>query len=166
MEGERVNRVTDHACFGCGELNPIGLRLAFYRRGESIEAKFTARPEHEGYIGLVHGGILATVLDEAMSWAVIAATKRLMVTARMELAYRHPVCVGQPLVVRGWVEEDRGRLVRARAELRDAVDGRLLVEAQGTFLRAPAEQERAWWARYVGSASDAEDEGHRGARDD
>lgn len=161
MEGERVNRVTDHACFGCGERNPIGLRVAFYRRGESIEAMFTARPEHEGYIGLVHGGILATVLDEAMSWAVIATTKRLMVTVRMELAYRHRVCVGQPLVVRGCVEEDRGRLVRARAELREAVDGRLLVEAQGTFLRAPAEQERSWWARYVGSASDAEDEGHR-----
>ncbi len=161
MESERVNRVTDHACFGCGELNPIGLRLAFYRRGESVEALFTARPEHEGYSGLVHGGILATVLDEAMSWSVITATKRLMVTARMELAFRRPVAVGQPVVVRGWVEEDRGRLVRARAELSDAADGRLLAEAHGIFLHPPVEQERAWWARYGGSASDAGDESCR-----
>ncbi|MCS7050978.1 MAG: PaaI family thioesterase [Thermomicrobium sp.] len=150
MESERVNRMTEHGCFGCGEANPIGLRLAFYRRGEAVEAAFAARPEHEGYSGFVHGGILATLCDEAMSWAVIAHTKRLMVTARMEIVYRQAVRVGQALLVRGWVEQNRGRVVRARAELRNAVHGAVLVEASGLFLRAPAEQERAWWARYAG----------------
>jgi len=120
MAGERVNRVTDHSCFGCGERNPIGLKLTFFRQGEAVEASFTPRPEHEGYIGLVHGGIVATLLDEAMSWAVISATGRLMVTARMAIAFRRPVAVGQPLRVRGWVEQQERRLVRARAEVRDA----------------------------------------------
>jgi len=149
MESERVNRVTDHGCFGCGERNPIGLKLAFFRNGDAVEARFTPQPEHEGYSGLVHGGILATVLDEAMSWAVIASTKRLMVTARMAITYRQPVFVGQPLRVRGWVAENRGRLVRSRAAVHDATDDRLLAEAEGTFLRAPAELERAWWERYM-----------------
>ncbi|MCS7255277.1 MAG: PaaI family thioesterase [Thermomicrobium sp.] len=155
MEGDRVNRVTDHACFGCGERNPIGLKLAFFRQGEVVEASFTPRPEHEGYIGLVHGGILATLLDEAMSWAVISATGRLMVTARMAIAFRRPVAVGQPLRVRGWVEQQERRLVRARAEVRDALEGHVLAEAEGTFLRVAAEQERAWRERYVRTAREA-----------
>jgi uncharacterized protein (TIGR00369 family) len=153
---QRVNRATDHACFGCGEQNPIGLRLAFYRREEAVEALFTPRPEHEGYAGLVHGGILATLLDEAMSWAVIAKTHHLMVTARMEITYRQPVEVGQPLRVVGWVEQQRARSARARAAIHDATAGDLLVEAHGLFLRAPEERERAWWARYV-----PEDSGQR-----
>ncbi|MCX7623790.1 MAG: PaaI family thioesterase [Thermomicrobium sp.] len=153
MDDKRVNRITDHACFGCGDRNPIGLRLAFYRRGDAVEAAFAPRPEHEGYIGFVHGGILATLLDEAMSWAVIAATKRLMVTARLSIAYRHPVLVGRPLRVRGWVVEQRHRSVRARAELRADGDDRVLAEAEGTFLPVAPEQERAWRQRYLQSAS-------------
>jgi len=155
MAGERVNRVTDHSCFGCGERNPIGLKLTFFRQGEAVEASFTPRPEHEGYIGLVHGGIVATLLDEAMSWAVISATGRLMVTARMAIAFRRPVAVGQPLRVRGWVEQQQRRLVRARAEVRDAAAGLVLAEAEGTFLRVAAEQERAWRERYVRTAREA-----------
>ncbi len=149
MEGERVNRVADHGCFGCGDRNPIGLKLAFFRRDGAVEAAFVPQPEHEGYIGLVHGGIVATLLDEAMSWAVIAETGRLMVTARLAITYRQPVSVGRPLRVRGWVEENRGRLVRARAEVLDAEDHRTLAEAEGTFLRAPAKLEQAWQERYI-----------------
>lgn len=154
MERQRVNRVTDHECFGCGERNPIGLRLAFYRLDGAVEAEFTARPEHQGYIGYVHGGIIAALLDEAMSWAVIAATKRLMVTARMELSFRAPVPVGERLVIRGWVEEDRGRLVRARAELRKGGSEQRLAEASGTFLRVQPEQEQRWMDRYLGSSTE------------
>ncbi|MCX2727418.1 PaaI family thioesterase [Thermomicrobium sp. 4228-Ro] len=153
MAGERVNRVTDHGCFGCGERNPIGLKLAFYREEEGVEASFTPQPEHEGYIGLVHGGILATLLDEAMSWAVISTAGRLMVTAHLSIAFRRPVAVGQQLRLRGWVERSERRLVRARAEIRDAVQGTLLAEAEGTFLPVAADREKSWREQYIRSAT-------------
>lgn len=146
-QGERVNTVTDHGCFGCGESNPIGLKLVFYRDGDAVEARFTPRPEHEGYAGLVHGGIISALLDEAMSWSVIARGK-LAVTAQMSLRFRRPVAVGMPLRVRGWVEHDRGRITEARGELL-GLDGAVLAQASGTFVLADEEQRRAWEERYL-----------------
>lgn len=150
----RVNTVTDHGCFGCGERNPIGLRLAFYRDGERrIRSGFTPRIEHEGYAGLTHGGIVATLLDEAMSWAV-TALGWMAVTTRMELRYRRPVPVGAPVTVIGEVTRDGRRIVETRGEIRDA-DGNLLVEASGAFARVSTEQQRNWEDLYIGGRGDA-----------
>jgi len=150
-ERVRVNVVTDHSCFGCGERNPIGLKLAFYRHGDAVEAEFIPRPEHEGYIGVVHGGIIGALLDEAMSWAVIA-DGRLAVTAQMTLRFRRPVAVGKLVRVRGQVAEERGRLVQARAVLLDG-EGAVLAEASGTFVRVDKAQQRAWEERYLNRQS-------------
>lgn len=146
-ERVRVNTITDHGCFGCGERNPIGLKLAFFRDGDAVEAAFTPRPEHEGYAGLVHGGIISALLDEAMSWAVIASG-RLAVTAQMSLRFRRPVEVGTPVRVRGRVIEERGRIVEVQGELVDS-DGAVLAEASGTFVRVSEDQQRAWEERYL-----------------
>lgn len=150
-EHERVNTTTDHGCFGCGERNPSGLRLAFYRDGARVRANFTPRPEHEGYVRMTHGGIVSTLLDEAMSWAVIDSG-RLAVTAKMEVEFRRPVPVGAPVEVTGEVVRDRGRLVEARGEVRSA-DGALLARSRGTFARVSPEQQAAWEATYLGRES-------------
>lgn len=147
VTSERVNTVTDHGCFGCGERNPIGLRLAFYRDdGGGVRADFTPAREHEGYHGMTHGGILSTVLDEAMSWAVLA-DGRLAVTTRMEVRFRRPVPVEQPVEVVAEVVRDRGRLVETRGEIRDAA-GTVLVSATGSFIRVSDAQQQAWEAVY------------------
>lgn len=147
-QGERVNTATDHGCFGCGEQNAIGLKLRFHRTDEGIVAHFTPAEQYEGYTRLTHGGIIATLLDEAMSWAVIDSGT-LAVTARMEVEYRRPVPIGQSLTVFGTVERDRGRVVQARAELR-APDGELLAAARGRFMRVSPEQQAEWSERYLG----------------
>ncbi|HEX3723765.1 MAG TPA: PaaI family thioesterase, partial [Nitrolancea sp.] len=116
MQDDLVNTTTDHGCFGCGEQNPIGLRLKFYRVDGGLQAKFTPSKHHEGYDRMTHGGIVATLLDEAMSWAVIDSG-RLAVTARMELQFRRPVSIGEPLVVSARIERDRKRLVDTSGEL-------------------------------------------------
>ena len=146
--GERVNTSSDHGCFGCGDRNPIGLKLRFTRIEGGVRAEFTPVLAHEGYVHLTHGGIIATLLDEAMSWAVIDSG-RLAVTARMEVQYRRPVPVGEPLAVIGLVERDRGRLVETRGELRDP-GGDLLASSTGRFMRVPPEQQAAWEERYLG----------------
>ena len=73
-ETESVNRRLavreDHWCFGCGRQNPIGLKLTFYEDGEQVWAPWTPRHEHQGYEGIVHGGLITTVLDEVMGWAI------------------------------------------------------------------------------------------------
>ena len=145
----RVNTVTSHGCFGCGEKNPIGLRLAFYRLDDGrIHAEFTPGAEHEGYAHVLHGGIVSTLLDEAMSWAV-AAPGRLAVTASMEIRFRRPIPTGEPVDVIGAVTRDRRRIIEARGEIRDA-RGDLLAEAEATFARVSATQQREWDELYLG----------------
>ncbi len=111
----------DDYCFGCGAANPVGLRLEFDvdEGGRSAEATFKPRPEHQGYAGITHGGIMATVLDEAMvklCWELGIPA----VTARLEVELKKAVPVGEELRVRGWIAEDKGKLLEARAEITDS----------------------------------------------
>lgn len=140
----------EHGCFGCGRLNQHGLRLRFVREGDGVRAAFTPRPEDEGYGGVVHGGIVATLLDEAMAWACYARDAW-VVTATIQVRFRRPVAVGVPLHARGHVVRDRGRLLEATGELRRAVDNLLLAEATATFARVPEGQAQTWRARYIAS---------------
>ena len=150
MRSEAAEVRDDHGCFGCGRLNPHGLRLRFAPppNGDGVEAEFTPRPEDEGYGGMVHGGIVTTLLDEAMAWA-ISARGIWAVTAKIEVRFRRPVAIGAPLRALGWLATDRGRLLEAVAELRAEADGELLAEATATFARVSAEQERDWRERYL-----------------
>ncbi len=135
---ERVEedlRQASRHCFACGSLNPKGLQLRFRLEDGEAVAEFTPDIHHQGYPGFTHGGVVAAVLDEAMGWAVYGQGVWAM-TAKMEMRFRDSVPLLEPLVVRGSVIRSRRRLVNARAELRHR-DGRLLVEAEGAFLRVP-----------------------------
>ncbi len=124
----------NRGCFACGIDNPIGLRLRFSYGDGYAEAHFTPEPVHQGYPGLLHGGLVATLLDEAMAHAVVASAG-LAVTGELRVRLRgRGVPLGTPVVVRGRVVERRGRLIRAEAELR-APDGTLLARAEGKFMQ-------------------------------
>lgn len=149
--GDLLSARDDHGCFGCGRLNPHGLRLSFARLADAsgVWAPFTPRVEDEGYGGMVHGGIVTTLLDEAMAWA-IAAREIWAVTAKIEVRFRRPLETGVPVRALGRVASDRGRLIEGEGEVRRAKDDLLLAEATATFARVPADQAAAWRARYVG----------------
>jgi uncharacterized protein (TIGR00369 family) len=122
----------DDYCFGCGADNPIGLRLKFTvdARRRTAEASFTPREEHQGYAGLTHGGLIATLLDEAMlklCWELGIPA----VTARLEAELKRPAPIGEELVVRGRVVRDGGRVIRAEAEVRNAA-GELVATGRST----------------------------------
>lgn len=126
-------------CYACGDLNPIGLHLHFTLQEDGwCSAPFTADKLHQGYPGYVHGGLVTTLLDEAMGWATYGAGIWAL-TGKLELSFRKPVPVDETLTVRARITRDRGRLIEATAELRDA-NGTLLAEATGVLLRATAEQ--------------------------
>jgi uncharacterized protein (TIGR00369 family) len=115
-------------CFVCGAHNPHGLHLRFRREGDEVLSDFTAQTEHAGFRGIVHGGILATVLDEAMFWAAASTTKRFCVAAELNVRFVEKVAVGQKLVCVARLKADRGRIWESEAELRDE-NGKVYVRA-------------------------------------
>lgn len=137
-----------HHCFGCGSENPHGLVLRFRAFDDGrVWAAFTPTRLHEGYLGMVHGGITATMLDEAMSWA-ITNSGDIAVTARMDIAFRRPLVIGREVRVTATISKRRSRAIVANAELRDVGTRELLAESEGRFVRVSAEQADAWRGAY------------------
>jgi uncharacterized protein (TIGR00369 family) len=126
-------------CFVCGLENPIGLKMAFYEDEEGrVVGKFTTGSQHQGYPGVVHGGIVTALLDETLGRVAIAAG-RWMVTARLAIRFRRPIPVGEALTVVGEVVSWDRRTLEARGEIRLA-DGQVGAEATGTFVEIPPEK--------------------------
>jgi acyl-coenzyme A thioesterase PaaI-like protein len=154
----------EHHCFGCGDGNPHGLRLRFRPRTQGgVWARFCPTRDHEGYLGMTHGGILSTVLDEAMSWAVTHAGD-LGVTARMTLTFRQPARVGEELLVLATISGSRARAIDTRAEVRRVVDNARVAESEGRFVRVSKPQAAAWRAAYGALDDDSSAFGRAAAR--
>jgi acyl-coenzyme A thioesterase PaaI-like protein len=114
-------------CYVCGTENAAGLRLPFRRdKGGGSRADYVALPEHAGWPGMIHGGLLFTLMDEAVAWACTYAGAR-CVTAKAEARFRAPAVVGTPLVITGRVTCTKSRALRARAEIRQGGDSGTLV---------------------------------------
>src|SRR4030042_1145568 len=111
-------------CFVCGLQNEAGLHAKFYSEGPGkVRVEWTAPERYQGYPGHLHGGISAALLDEAAGRTVLGATDfRFFVTMKMELRYRKPVPIGVPVVIRGELVKDRGRIVEIRAAI-ELLDG-------------------------------------------
>jgi len=127
---------TQNRCIVCGRENPYGLHIHFVRELDgAISAEWRPTENWEGFQGIVHGGIIGTVLDEAMSKAV-AAIKCEALTGELRVRFRHHVSTGESLRIRGWVVETARRLVKAEATL-TAADGSERAHAWARFLALP-----------------------------
>jgi acyl-coenzyme A thioesterase PaaI-like protein len=139
-------------CYGCGSDNERGMKLKFRHEDERAVADFTPEQYLQGFPGYMHGGGVATVLDEAMGWAAYQVGLWAM-TAKFTIRFRRPVPLRQPARVSGWVTRDRGRFLEVRAELRSR-QGHLLAEAEGVFVRLDGERAEAVRAQYEAARSD------------
>jgi acyl-coenzyme A thioesterase PaaI-like protein len=102
-------------CFACGRANPIGLKLDFRFEGDDYVTEFEVKPEYQGWSGLVHGGLLATVLDEVM--ARLLWEKGInAITGRLTVRYQRPVRVGDRVQVRGRITRHRPPAIETSAE--------------------------------------------------
>ena len=131
-------------CFICGIENPVGLHLHFYETGTGmIETSYTA-PEHfQGYPGVLHGGIVSAILDEASGRAhmgVDPLAPRFMFTARLQIKYRRNVPIGQPLKILGRAGKSKGKAAEAWAGIYDAQTDELLAEGNALLINVPQEQ--------------------------
>ncbi len=114
-------------CFGCGKNNPIGMKLNFIKDGDAIRAEFTPDKMHQGWPGLLHGGIVMTLLDEAMS-NIAYSTGQTTLTARMEVTWRQPVKVAEPLVVTAWITRHRKKIIETAGKVA-LKDGTIIAES-------------------------------------
>jgi acyl-coenzyme A thioesterase PaaI-like protein len=138
----------DHNCFGCGATNPWGLHLRFLAEPDgALFAHWTPAVNHQGYEGMVHGGIISTVFDEVMAWAISNAGIW-AVTGRLNTTFRKPVEIGVPTLARAEIVSIQSRTVDVKATIRRESDGLLLAEAAGVFVRVSREQSDAWRERY------------------
>jgi len=107
-------------CFVCGAHNTHGLHLRFRREGDEVLADFTPAAHHAGFRDIVHGGIIATALDEAMFWAAALTTRRFCLAAELTVRFLQKVSVGEKYLIVAKLDFDRGRMWHSSAELRDA----------------------------------------------
>ncbi|HWA94987.1 MAG TPA: PaaI family thioesterase [Terracidiphilus sp.] len=123
----------NNRCFGCGPANPHGLHLEFLRAPDnSVVCNATISDSYEGPPGYVHGGMIATLLDEAMSKAV-RASGCVAMTRHMEVDYRRPVPSGSPIHIVGRVTRSEGRKHWVAASIRNE-SGVTLAEGKGLFI--------------------------------
>jgi acyl-coenzyme A thioesterase PaaI-like protein len=138
----REKQANSSYCFVCGLKNPYGLHLKFYRTGtDEVTTEYTVPKHFEGYPGVVHGGIVAAMLDEVVGRAAMGADRdnpRFRFTARLTVRYRKNVPVGVPLRVVGRLDEDKQGRATSTGAIYDPA-GILLAEADGLLVDVPAE---------------------------
>ena len=120
-------------CFACGRDNPIGLKIRFDVDGDECTAEFTPNENHVGFSDTVHGGIIYTALDDVTA-NILYQQGRKAHTARCEIRYRQPARVGEKLKLKGWIENERRRLVLLKGEIRRAADDVLVADCESSFM--------------------------------
>ncbi|HZK81192.1 MAG TPA: PaaI family thioesterase [Humisphaera sp.] len=128
-------------CLVCGRENPHGLHLSLHVDPETgiVTADFTPLPQHIGFEGIIHGGVLATVLDEAMVWAATWAGRRFCVCGELNCRFRQSAAVGTLLRVEAKIESVRSRLIETTGAITDAA-GTIYTSATGKYVPVTPER--------------------------
>lgn len=122
--------LSESLCFGCGQNNPLGLKLSFEWDGKKARAEFTPTKFYQGWPGVVHGGIISTLLDEAMAYAARFEGVNCF-TSRIQVNFRRPALIDQPLIITAWVTRNAKRLIGTKASV-SLLDGTLVAEGTAT----------------------------------
>lgn len=104
-------------CFGCSADNKFGLHLDFVRSGPKVIATYKPPVHFQGWAGMVHGGILSALLDEAGVWTLAGLRHRVGLTRDLDVHFRRPMYVGEEIQISGIIEDEKGPIVSVRCEL-------------------------------------------------
>jgi len=129
----RVNLPNSKPCLVCGEDNPAGLKTRFYVEDGVVKAPLRPEPHHCGYENVVHGGIIAAILDETMGWAAARATGRMFFTGELTVRYLRPTPGDRELTASAEVVRVTSRLTEAKGVLTDE-DGIEYAKSKGRFV--------------------------------
>lgn len=159
MFNKNSKQPTSRSCFVCGRENGAGLKMNWYNDTEAqkVWSELVVPAQFNGYPGVVHGGIVAAILDETSGRALLVNGDEdmLMVTSHLELKYRHPTPTDQPLTAVGWIIKGGKKHAQVAGEIRLA-DGTVTAECKATVIKPPArfleshgwEEEKPYWKVY------------------
>jgi acyl-coenzyme A thioesterase PaaI-like protein len=136
-----------HNCFACGTLNRHGMGLLLHVEPRHSWTELALEEQFEGWAGMAHGGIVCTILDEVMAWALVGEDNW-GVTARLNVEFKRAVPIGARIRADGEIASSRRRIVETTARLVQVDDGTLLATARGTYLAADASKKRELRERY------------------
>ncbi len=128
-------------CYVCGKENPLGFKVVFSTENGRVRLRHIPELHRQGYLGVVHGGVISTLLDEAMGWAPTLAVKRMFVTAELTVRYIKPFPVGKVMLIEAWPEKVSRRMALVLGEVRDEA-GELHALAKGKYLPMSEEETR------------------------
>jgi acyl-coenzyme A thioesterase PaaI-like protein len=133
-----VDEIASHHphCIGCGRDNPGSIGLRFEAHGERVHATCTFDERHQGAPGFVHGGSLATAIDDTVG-TLLVLLRRPAVTARLEVDYRSPAFLHRAMAIESWAERIEGRKLHLAATVRDG--DTVVAEARALFLEVSLE---------------------------
>lgn len=136
MMSLKYNVQDDNMCFACGKNNEISLGLEFdfvEDNNEVVKAQFIPESVHQGYKGIMHGGLISTLLDEAM--VKVAHMNGIeAVTAEINVRYKKPVKIGTDLEIKGILITNRGKLILTESELKDQ-SGQIYARAEAKLMK-------------------------------
>jgi uncharacterized protein (TIGR00369 family) len=142
------------SCFVCGESNAFGLKIRFETDGNIVHTKFRPKPEHIGFKQTIHGGIIATVLDEIMVWACSVQTKRFAYCAELNVRFLSPLRPGEEVLASAEMTANRkNKIFEAKGEVRDG-SGRVLASATGKYLPIKEAELAGMMDDFVGDAKE------------
>jgi acyl-coenzyme A thioesterase PaaI-like protein len=127
--------LADNYCFVCGKDNPRGfkIKVRYFQEDLAAETELALPREYQGWAAVIHGGILATLLDEVMAHAVWRFAGPGL-TLSLEVRFHHPLKPGEPVKVRGVLKTANGSRRLAEAEIIRLKDGRRIASAKSRFL--------------------------------
>ena len=123
------------SCFVCGHDNPLGLKLHFFRDEDEVVSRFELPSDYSGFLDRTHGGILSSLLDEAMGWALWVLAKKSGVTQTLNITYKRPVYVERCVRISSWL--DTGAPANSPMKVYARIEderGRVLAEASGDWV--------------------------------
>ena len=127
-------------CFGCSLHNAAGLHMEFYEEGNEILSRWVPRPEYQGWLNTLHGGIQSVLLDEICGWVVFRKLQTGGVTSKMEIRFRKSVSTNEPfLVLRAHLREQKRNLAVVEANLYNS-HGDLCTEALCVYYTFPKDR--------------------------
>lgn len=127
-----MNEMKYANCFVCGHENPVGLKLDFACDDAEAFTWFDSPASFEGYEGVIHGGIIATLLDEVMA-KIILSKNLVAVTADLNIRYRKPLPVGHKVKANGSITLQKSRTIHTQASLTDE-NGTVYAEGSAVYI--------------------------------
>jgi uncharacterized protein (TIGR00369 family) len=139
MSKKRTYLPTSQGCFVCGEENIAGLQTRFYVEDGVVKATLKPQEHHCGYRNVVHGGVVAAIMDETMGWAAICAIKRMCLTADLKVRYLNRAPADRETTVTTEVVRVGARLVQVKSTL-TGDDGEVFANAEARFVPLSVEE--------------------------